>query len=297
MFKTMAVIGAGQMGSGIALFCAQAGAHVTVCDMIQLQLDGARDYAQKTLNKALQKGALTADKVKEILNRIDYTLQLNAPGRDPKRFELVIEAASEAENVKFKIFRDISQLLSPKCVIASNTSSLSINRISQEVSHPERFLGVHFMNPAYKMRLVEIISGSKTDPQILTNVEQWLNSIDKQTVRSADHPGFIVNRILIPMVNEAICTLADGVGNTEDIDTALTLGAGFPMGPLRLADLIGLDVCLAIMQTLHQNLKDDKYAPHPLLKEFVNKKRYGYKAGRGFYDYSSGKPMPMPLTD
>ena len=295
MFKNIVIIGAGQMGSGIGLYCAQQGATVTLCDKLQVQLDNAAEYFHKTLLNGVKKQRLSSEVMEATLTRLLFANDINS--LDHSKVDLVIEAASEVEEVKVSIFQELTKVFPEKCCIATNTSSLSINRLSQSVTNPARFLGIHFMNPAYVIPLVETIPSNHTDKNLLNQIESWLSSINKTVVRSADHPGFIVNRILIPMINEAISALADNVAKTEDIDRAMTLGASFPMGPLRLADTIGLDVCLAIMQTLHQELKhaDDphnrKYQPHPLLIDYVTKKRYGFKVGRGFYDYSSGKPI------
>ncbi len=282
------VIGAGQMGNGIAQVCALAGLDVLMNDISQDRMnaglatvDGAmaRDVAKGLLSEADRKGAM--DRIKTA-----------AAFEDLGDCDLVMEAASENEEVKRKIFTRLSPFLKPAALIATNTSSVSITRLASVTDRPERFIGIHFMNPVPRMQLVELIRGIATEDDTFETAKAFVARLGKTSTVSEDFPAFIVNRILLPMINEAIYTLYEGVGSVEAIDTAMRLGANHPMGPLQLADFIGLDTCLSIMQALHEGLADSKYRPCPLLVKYVEAGWLGRKTRRGFYDYRSGAPIP-----
>jgi len=282
------VIGAGQMGNGIAQVCALAGLDVLMNDISQDRMnaglatvDGAmaRDVAKGLLSEADRKGAM--DRIKTA-----------AAFEDLGDCDLVMEAASENEEVKRKIFTRLSPFLKPAALIATNTSSVSITRLASVTDRPERFIGIHFMNPVPRMQLVELIRGIATEDDTFETAKAFVARLGKTSTVSEDFPAFIVNRILLPMINEAIYTLYEGVGSVDGIDTAMRIGATPPMGPLQLADFIGLDTCLSIMQALHEGLADSKYRPCPLLVKYVEAGWLGRKTRRCFYDYRSGAPIP-----
>jgi len=282
------VIGAGQMGNGIAHVAALAGYDVLLNDVAEDRIKSALATIDGNLKRLVSKGTITDDARKAALNRIKP-----APGIDALAdCDIVIESASEKEEVKRKIFHDLCAVLKQDAIVASNTSSISITRLAAATDRPERFIGIHFMNPVPRMELVEIIRGIATEDATFEASKTFVSKLGKQIAVSEDFPAFIVNRILLPMINEAIYTLYEGVGNVEAIDAAMKLGAHHPMGPLELADFIGLDTCLAIMQVLHEGLADSKYRPCPLLVKYVEAGWLGRKSGRGFYDYRGEKPVP-----
>ena len=289
MLKTIAVVGAGQMGSGIAHVCALAGVEVTLIDVAEEALEKARSGIERNLGRQVARRTVTELAKAEALARIATgTALAEAAGAD-----LVIEAATENEEVKKAIFRELCPLLRRgETLIASNTSSISITRLAAATDRPERFIGMHFMNPAPMMQLVELIRGIATDEETYEAARALAVRLGKTPVSAEDFPAFIVNRILLPMINEAIYTLYEGVGSVEAIDVAMKLGANHPMGPLALADFIGLDVCLAVMRGLHDGLADTKYRPCPLLVKYVEAGWVGRKVGRGFYDYTGDAPVP-----
>jgi 3-hydroxybutyryl-CoA dehydrogenase len=286
--KTVGVIGAGQMGSGIAHVCALAGYDVLLNDINQEQIDKGLDAVRRYLERQLAKGQVTQTVVDEVLSRVKPALGYAAL----KDVDIVIEAATENEAVKKEIFRGVCEHLKPEALLASNTSSISITRLASVTDRPDRLIGLHFMRPVQVMKLVEIIRGIATGPQTYETAVAFAKSLGKETANAEDYPAFIVNRILIPMINEAIYTLYEGVGTVEAIDMAMRLGANHPMGPLELGDFIGLDTVLAIMNMLHDGLADSKYRPCPLLVKYVEAGWLGRKTGRGFYDYRGEKPVP-----
>jgi 3-hydroxybutyryl-CoA dehydrogenase len=286
--KTVGVIGAGQMGAGIAHVCALAGYDVLLNDISRERIDAGVGIIEKNLNRQAARGAVTIEQVQSALARIkpaEATAQVGAA-------DMVIEAATENEEVKKTIFKSLTSHLSPTTILASNTSSISITRLASVTDRPEKFIGLHFMNPVPLMKLVEIIRGIATDPETYEAASTFAKSLGKTTANAEDFPAFIVNRVLVPMINEAIYTLYEGVGTVEAIDTALKLGANHPMGPLELGDFIGLDTVLAIMNVLHDGLADSKYRPCPLLVKYVEAGWLGKKSGRGFYDYRGEHPVP-----
>jgi 3-hydroxybutyryl-CoA dehydrogenase len=286
--KAVGVVGAGQMGIGIAHVCAVAGYDVCVTDISQDILDQAKTQVEKNLARLRDRGRLEEAAMALAVNRISYS----ADFASLSTCGLVIEAATENEAVKKSVYDTICPLLQPDAILASNTSSISITRLAAQTDRPERFIGIHFMNPAPLMELIELIRGIATAPDVFDAVNDFVLELGKTPVSAEDYPAFIVNRILLPMINEAVYTLYEGVGTVEAIDTAMKLGAHHPMGPLELADFIGLDTCLAIMQVLHDGLADTKYRPCPLLVKYVEAGWLGRKAGRGFYDYSGDTPIP-----
>ena len=289
MLKTIAVIGAGQMGSGIAHVCALAGVDVTLIDVAEEALEKARSGIERNLGRQVARRTVTELAKAEALARIATGTALAAAADA----DLVIEAATENEDVKKAIFRELCpRLRREETLIASNTSSISITRLAAATDRPGRFIGMHFMNPAPMMQLVELIRGIATDEETYEAARALAVRLGKTPVSAEDFPAFIVNRILLPMINEAIYTLYEGVGSVEAIDVAMKLGANHPMGPLALADFIGLDVCLAVMQVLHDGLADTKYRPCPLLVKYVEAGWVGRKVGRGFYDYTGDAPVP-----
>lgn len=289
MIKQVGIVGAGQMGGGIAQVCAVSGFKVVLHDISADRVEAALHLVGDNLDRQIAKNRIDASLREEALARIHTGLSLG----DLADCDLVIEAATEDETLKTKIFKDISPLLKPEALLASNTSSISITRLAAATDRPEKFMGVHFMNPVPVMQLVELIRGIATDDATFEAVQQFAVSLNKTTAIAEDFPAFIVNRILMPMINEAIYTLYEGVGNVEAIDTAMRLGANHPMGPLTLADFIGLDTCLAIMQVLYDGLADSKYRPCPLLVKYVEAGWLGRKTGRGFYDYRR-EDSPVP---
>jgi len=282
------VIGAGQMGTGIALVCAQAGMDVTLSDISEERIHMALATVNGSLSRQIAKGQLDEPGRQATLDRISAA----AGSEDLAKCDLVIEAASESEDVKRKIFANLRTFLKPETIVASNTSSISITRLASVTAHPERFIGIHFMNPVPRMQLVELIRGIATTDDTFESAKAFVARLGKTATMSEDFPAFIVNRILLPMINEAIYTLYEGVGSVESIDTAMRLGANHPMGPLQLADFIGLDTCLSVMQVLHEGLADSKYRPCPLLVKYVEAGWLGRKTQRGFNDYRGDKPVP-----
>ena len=286
--RKVGVIGAGQMGGGIAHVCAIAGLDVRLNDVDADRIKASIATINGNMARQVKRNLITEDQRQAALKRIASADTLEALGD----CDLVIEAASEKEEVKRKIFATLSPTLKPGAIIGSNTSSISITRLAATTDRPEKFIGIHFMNPVPVMELVEVIRGIATDDGTFESTKQFIGKLGKQIAVSEDFPAFIVNRILLPMINEAIYTLYEGVGNVEAIDAAMKLGAHHPMGPLELADFIGLDTCLSVMQVLHEGLADSKYRPCPLLVKYVEAGWLGRKSGRGFYDYRGAKPVP-----
>jgi 3-hydroxybutyryl-CoA dehydrogenase len=286
--KNVGVIGAGQMGNGIAHVCALAGYTVMLNDLSPDRIKEAMATINGNMARQVGKKAISAEDCKAALSRIKPAEKYDALGA----CDLVIETATEKEDVKRKIFTDLCASLKPDAIIATNTSSLSITRLAASTDRPEHFIGIHFMNPVPLMELVELIRGIATDDATFETSKAFISKLGKTIAVSEDFPAFIVNRLLLPMINEAIYTLYEGVGNVEAIDTAMRLGAHHPMGPLELADFIGLDTCLSVMQVLHEGLADSKYRPCPLLVKYVEAGWLGRKTQRGFYDYRGDKPVP-----
>src|SRR6201990_3157521 len=286
--KKVGVSGSGQMGNGIAHVAALAGFDVVLNDVSADRLKSAMATINGNLSRQVAKKVISEDARDQALARITLTETLDGLSD----CDLVIETAVEKEEIKRKLFHDLCAILKPEALIASNTSSISITRLASTTDRPERFLGIHFMNPVPLMELVELIRGIATDDTTFDAAKEFVARLGKHIAVSEDFPAFIVNRILLPMINEAIYTLYEGVGNIEAIDTAMRLGAHHPMGPLELADFIGLDTCLSIMQVLHEGLADTKYRPCPLLVKYVEAGWLGKKTQRGFYDYRGDKPIP-----
>jgi 3-hydroxybutyryl-CoA dehydrogenase len=280
-FSKIGVIGAGQMGAGIAQVCATFGLPVTLVDLTEEQLEKARATIETSLRKLVSKQQLTQADADNALQHIDFITD----SKQLSDADLVIEAAVENEKIKEGIFHDIDEILQPQGIIATNTSSISITRLASHTRRPERFIGMHFMNPAPIMTLVEIIPGMATSEEVTQRIVELAVGLGRETSTSQDYPGFVVNRILVPMINEAFTALMEGVSTAEDIDKAMTLGTNQPMGPLALGDFIGLDTCLAIMRILHEGLGDPRYRPCPLLVNYVQAGWLGRKSGRGVYRY------------
>lgn len=286
--KTVGVVGAGQMGAGIAHVFALGGYDVVMTDLTDDKIAAARTAISGNMERQIRRQIITeADRDAAMARLAVATDPAAMGGRD-----LIIEAATENEAIKKQIFAGLAPHLKDDVILTSNTSSISITRLAAATDRPERFMGVHFMNPAPVMRLVELIRGIATDEAVFSGVRSVVSGLGKETASSEDFPAFIVNRVLIPMINEAVYTLYEGVGTVSSIDTALKLGANHPMGPLELGDFIGLDTCLAIMNVLHDGLADTKYRPCPLLVKYVEAGWLGRKTGRGFYDYRDGEPRP-----
>jgi 3-hydroxybutyryl-CoA dehydrogenase len=286
--KTVGVIGAGQMGSGIAHVCSIAGFNVRLNDLSEERINTGLATINGNMARQVSKGAIAEADRQGALERIKPARSYDDLGA----CDIVIEAATENEEVKRKIFTNLCPSLRPDAMVATNTSSISITRLAAATDRPEKFIGIHFMNPVPVMQLVELIRGIATDDATYESSKEFIAKLGKTSTAAEDFPAFIVNRILLPMINEAIYTLYEGVGSVEAIDTAMRLGANHPMGPLQLADFIGLDTCLSIMQVLHEGLADSKYRPCPLLVKYVEAGWLGRKTKRGFYDYRGEKPVP-----
>ena len=279
-FTGIGVMGSGQMGSGIAQVCATSGYGVTVFDLSSTALERAQQVVTKSAEKLESKGIIDADQLAKARS-ISFSTQL----ADLGKCDLVIEAIVEDEAVKREAFANLAKIVAPDAVIATNTSSLPITRLATAVSHPERFVGMHFMNPVPLMKLVEVIHGLQTSESVTARVKELAGSLGKEVTESKDYPGFVVNRVLMPMINEAFSALMEGVAGPEDIDKAMKLGTNQPMGPLALADFIGLDTCLAIIKVLHEGFCDPKYRPSPLMQQYVDAGWLGRKTGKGVYSY------------
>ncbi len=281
--KKIGVIGAGQMGRGIAQVAAQSGYQVQLFDISSAGLTQAQGFIEKQLARSVEKAKITEQDMKQAIGRLAYESKLlNLADCD-----LLIEAATENKTIKFELFRELDKMAKPTAILASNTSSISITELAAQTKRPAQVAGMHFMNPVPVMKLVEGIRGLETSAEVFTTVEEVAKTMGKVFVKAEDVPGFAVNRILMPMINEAVYALYEGVASVEDIDLAMKLGTNQPMGPLQLADFIGLDTCLAIMEVLHDGLGDTKYRPCPLLKKYVLAGRLGVKSGRGFHQYNS----------
>jgi 3-hydroxybutyryl-CoA dehydrogenase len=279
--KTFGVIGAGQMGNGIAQVAAMSGINVIMNDIAPQFVEKGIQTITKNLERNVEKGKMTEEERDAIVSRIKGSLEL----KDMASADFVVEAATERQDLKFQIFKNLDGICRPGVILATNTSSIPIGRIASQTKRPEKVIGMHFMNPVPVMKLVEVIRGLATSDETFKTTWDLSVKFGKTPALANDYPGFIANRILMPMINEAIYCLYHSVGTREDIDTVMKLGANHPMGPLALADLIGLDTCLAIMETLHDGFKDSKYRPCPLLRKYVEAGWLGKKTGRGFYEY------------
>ena len=286
--QRVGVIGAGQMGGGIAHVAAVSGFDVVLMDVKEDALEAAQALMRRLLDRQIAKGTMSEDDRDAAFARIATATSMTALGD----CDLVVEAATESEEIKRKIFKELIEHVKDDAIIASNTSSISITRLAAATDRPERFIGMHFMNPVPAMKLVEVIRGIATAEDTYHSIKSLCEKLGKTAVTAEDFPAFIVNRILLPMINEAVYTLYEGVGTVESIDTAMRLGANHPMGPLELADFIGLDTCLAVMQVLYDGLADSKYRPCPLLVKYVEAGWLGRKVKRGFYDYRGETPVP-----
>lgn len=280
--NTFGVIGAGQMGNGIAQVAATAGLNVIMNDINAEFVQRGRKQIEKILSRNVEKEKITPDEKNAILGRIKTSTSL----KDMATADFIVEAAVEKEDLKFRIFKDLDQICAPDVILATNTSSIPIGRIAAQTGRPEKVIGMHFMNPVPVMKLVEVIRGVASSEETFKTTWDLCLKFDKTPALANDYPGFIANRILMPMINEAIYCLYHGVGSAENIDTVMKLGMNHPMGPLALADLIGLDTCLAIMETLYKGFSDSKYRPCPLLRKYVEAEWLGRKTGRGFYQYN-----------
>lgn len=283
--KQIAVIGGGTMGNGIVHVFAQNGYAVNLIDVKQTMLDKAIATITKNMDRQIAKGSLTEEQKTASLNNIKCFTELS---EGVANADLVIEAATENVEIKLNIFKQLDALTQASCILASNTSSISITKIASVTGRPDKVIGMHFMNPVPVMKLVEVIEGFKTDKAVTSTIIELSKNLGKVPALTQDYPGFIANRVLMPMINEAICSLHEGVAGVAEIDTIMKLGMAHPMGPLQLADFIGLDVCLAILNVLHDGFGNPKYAPSPLLINMVTSGDLGVKSGRGFYDYSHG---------
>jgi 3-hydroxybutyryl-CoA dehydrogenase len=280
--KVFGVVGAGQMGSGIAQVAALSGVDVIMSDIRNEFVQKGMDQIRKTLERGVEKEKITKDSANAAFGRIKTSVYL----KDMAKADFVVEAATEEESIKYLIFRDLDNICSPKAILATNTSSIPIGRIGAKTKRPDKVIGMHFMNPVPLMKLVEVIRSLATSDETFQTTWNLAGKLGKTPAEANDYPGFISNRILMPMINEAVFALHQGVGTKEAIDTVMKLGMNHPMGPLELADLIGLDTCLAIMETLHDGFKDSKYWPCPLLRKYVEAGWLGRKTGKGFYEYT-----------
>ena len=288
MIEKIGIVGAGQMGNGIAHVCALAGYETRIIDISKERVEHALETIAQNMERQVARGTISEDDKVAALGRITAAESYD----DLADCDLVIESAIEDEATKSEILRHLSAVLRPEAIMATNTSSISVTRLGAGTDRPGKFMGMHFMNPVPVMQLVELVRGLATDEETFKAVREVALKLGKTPVNSEDFPAFMVNRVLLPMINEAIYTLYEGVGSVESIDTAMKLGANHPMGPFELADFIGLDVCLSVMQVLYEGLADTKYRPCPLLVKYVEAGWHGRKSGRGFYDYSGDTPTP-----